>query len=56
MSFRRIFGVGLLGIMLMAPLMYSAPQGTYQKKGQRKGAGKKGGGKRAPTKGGKGGK
>jgi len=54
MSFRRILGLGLLGIMLAAPLMYSAPQAGGQKKGRHKGGGKKGG-KRGPARKGGGG-
>lgn len=53
MSLRKILGLGLLGMMLAAPLMYSAPQGRKGgKAGAGKGGRKKGGGKRAPTKGG----
>ena len=52
---RRILGLGLLGIMLATPLMYSAPQGAQQRKGHGKGGGKKGGGRKAPTRGGRGG-
>jgi|HubBroStandDraft_4_1064222.scaffolds.fasta_scaffold820986_2 hypothetical protein len=52
MSFRRILGLGLFGLMLTMPLMYSAPQGHQQKKGKGKGGSRRGGGKKAPTKGG----
>jgi hypothetical protein len=55
MSLRRILGLGLLGIMLATPLMYSAPQGYQQRKGKGKGGSRKGGGRKAPTKGGSGG-
>jgi hypothetical protein len=55
MSLRRILGLGLLGIMLATPLMYSAPQGGHQKKGGGRGGNRKGGGKKAPTRGGRGG-
>jgi hypothetical protein len=55
MSLRRILGLGLLGIMLATPLMYSAPQGAQQRKGNGKGGGKKGGGRKAPSRGGRGG-
>ena len=56
MSLRRILGLGLLGIMLAAPLMYAAPQGAQQRKGNKGGGrGKRGGGKKAPRKGGRGG-
>jgi hypothetical protein len=49
MSLRRILGLGLLGIMLAKPLMYSAPQGGHQRSGKRKGGSKNGGGGRSPT-------
>ncbi len=52
MSLRRILGLGLLGIMLATPLMYSAPQGAQQRKGRKGGGGKRGGGKKAPKRGG----
>jgi hypothetical protein len=52
MSFRRILGLGLFGLMLSMPLLYSAPQGHPRKKGTGKGGGRKGGSKKAPTKGG----
>jgi hypothetical protein len=55
MSLRRILGLGLLGIMLAKPLMYSAPQGGHQRSGKRKGGSKNGGGERSPTGGGRGG-
>ena len=56
MSLRRTLGLGLLGIMLATPLMYSAPQGPQQRKGRKGGGGgKRGGGKRAPRRGGSGG-
>jgi hypothetical protein len=42
MSFRRFLGLGLLGVMLATPLLYSAPQAG----GQRKGGKRKGGGRR----------
>jgi hypothetical protein len=55
MSIRRILGLGLLGVMLATPVMYSAPQGGRQKKGgSRKGGGRRGGGKKAPSRGGSG--
>jgi hypothetical protein len=56
MSLRRILGLGLLGIMLATPLMYSAPQGYQQRKGKGKGKGgsRRGGGRKAPTRGGSG--
>ena len=52
MSLRRILGLGLLGIMLATPLMYSAPQGAQQRKGKKGGGSKRGGGKKAPKRGG----
>jgi hypothetical protein len=52
MSFRKILGLGLFGLMLTMPLMYAAPQGHPRKKGAGKSGGKKGGSKKAPTKGG----
>ena len=52
MSLRRILGLGLLGIMLTTPLMYSAPQGAQQRKGKKGGGSKRGGGKKAPKRGG----
>jgi hypothetical protein len=53
MSLRRILGLGLLGIMLATPLMYSAPQAAQQRKGKKGGGGRKrGGGKKAPKRGG----
>jgi hypothetical protein len=42
MSFRRFLGLGLLGVMLATPLLYSAPQaGGQRKNGKRKGGGRK---------------
>jgi hypothetical protein len=55
MSLRRILGLGLLGMMLATPLMYSAPQGAQQRKGKKGGGSKRGGGKKAPKRGGRGG-
>ena len=55
MSLRRILGLGLLGIMLATPLMYSAPQAAQQRGGKKGGGSKRGGGKKAPRKGGRGG-
>ena len=55
MSLRRIFGLGLLGIMLATPLMYSAPQAAQQRGGKKGGGSKRGGNKKAPRKGGRGG-
>ena len=53
MSFRKILGLGLLGVMLATPLMLSAQQGG-QKKSGRKG-GHKNGGKKGPVRKGGGG-
>jgi hypothetical protein len=57
MSFRKILGLGLLGVMLATPLVTFAQQGGGQKKGgKRKGGGGKKGGKKGPAKkGGRGG-
>jgi hypothetical protein len=55
MSLRRILGLGLLGMMLATPLVYSAPQGAQQRKGKKGGGSKRGGGKKAPKRGGRGG-
>jgi uncharacterized membrane protein len=55
MSLRRILGLGLLGIVLATPLMYSAPQAAQQRKGRKGGGGKRGGGKKSPSRGGRGG-
>ena len=52
MSFRKILGLGLLGVMLATPLMLSAQQGGGPKKGGRKGGHKKGGKKGPVRKGG----
>ena len=53
MSLRRTLGLGLLGIMLATPLMYSAPQAAQQRKGKKGWGGRKrGGGKKAPKRGG----
>jgi hypothetical protein len=49
MSFRRFLGLGLLGVMLATPLMYSAPQGGGQKKGAKRKGGSKRGGKKGPA-------
>ena len=54
MSLRRILGLGLLGMMLATPLLYSAPQGAQQRKGKEGGGSKRGGGKKAPKRGGRG--
>jgi hypothetical protein len=56
MSFRRFLGLGLLGVMLAAPLLYSAPQaGGQRKSGKRKGGGRRGGKKGPVRKAGRGG-
>ena len=49
MSFRKVLGLGLLGVMLATPLMYSAPQGGGQKKGGKRKGGSKKGGKKGPA-------
>ena len=53
MSLRRFLGLGLLGIMLATPLLYSAPQANGHKK--HGGGGKKGGRKGSSRKRGTGG-
>jgi hypothetical protein len=56
MSFRRFLGLGLLGVMLATPLLYSAPQAGGQRKGGKRKGGSRRGGKKGPVrKGGRGG-